>query len=184
MKCHRCDGDGTVTGADRDCPVCKGEGEIPTPIIGHIDSVTETPAGIVASGGWCAPSETIYDMASKDTTYVAPEPDPLPQITDQWTDEHSWIVIDEYGDRAEHYSHGDALRHFVAEQARTMNYDTVVMREQITRTRTVAATHGNVVPKPPTPEEMSRISGVLSMLPGIPVRRGGITFQRNERETP
>lgn len=198
MQCHRCQGEGTVTGADRDCPVCKGEGQIPEPIVGphgtpvgHINSVTETPAGIVASGGWCAPSETIYDMASKDTTYTEPEPDSLP-VDFTWKETHIWVVINEYGDAEEFETKDEAIVAFGQEAARTATYDSLRMEERIIKTRLVTAQHGRRVAVKPTAEEIERITrlGFWGAFPTMPTApRGGIQFRQpnpsnEKRETP
>lgn len=38
-------------------------------VVAHIDSVTETPRGMVAAGGWCAPLLTTYNLTGMDRRF-------------------------------------------------------------------------------------------------------------------
>ena len=73
-------------------------------VVGHIVSLEHGEDGSIrASGGWCAPSETLYQIVDEAQYGIPPdcirrwdgpeEPDPLPEGT-EWQETREWGLTD------------------------------------------------------------------------------------------
>lgn len=151
---------------------------MPGGVIGHFTEVRTTESGIVASGGWCAPSATVYNMMQGDPAPSLPEePEPLP-VVNEVTMRTEWVVLPVesfYGEEPVF----ETLAGAQTEYARRVSYATtdeavsLVRREVIEHV--VAAEHGTYVPRPADQIH----TGGFPLMPTAP--RGGIQYPNTQK---
>lgn len=148
---------------------------MPDGTVGHFTEIRQTEKGIIASGGWCAPSAAIYGMIQAEPDVSLPvERDPLP-VVNEVTMRTEWVVLPDesfYGDEPPYETRIAAQAEFERRVANATEDEAVSLVRREVVEHVVAAQHGTYVPLPRDPNETG-----LPLMPTAP--RGGIQYPSN-----